>query len=122
MRPAAPGTRDVKLAARSRPIRGWRVSWSRPTRGLGQLEKATAAQEIVARDRDSAGAYATLATLAYQAGKIRMGDLARDKALELTEPDMRESLKGQLDRPARPRGAGLRPRRAPTPTPTPAEK
>ena len=77
--------------------------------GLGQLEKATAAQEIVARDRNSAGAYATLATLAYQANNMRLGDLAKDKALELTEPDMRESLQ----RPARigPRagGAGLRP-------------
>ena len=65
--------------------------------GLGELEKATAAQEVVARDRNSAGAYATLATLAYQANNMRLGDLAKDKALELTEPDMRESLRGQLE-------------------------
>jgi hypothetical protein len=65
--------------------------------GLGELDKATQAQEIIATDRDSAGAYATLATLAYQAGQTRKGDLASDKALELTEPDMREALKGQLE-------------------------
>jgi hypothetical protein len=65
--------------------------------GLGEMEKATAAQEIIAEDRNSAGAYATLAQLAYQAGQLRKGDLARDKALELTEPDMREALKGQLE-------------------------
>jgi delta 1-pyrroline-5-carboxylate dehydrogenase len=38
-----------------------------------------------------------LAQLAYQAGQTRKGDLARDKALDLTEPDMRQALKGQLD-------------------------
>jgi tetratricopeptide (TPR) repeat protein len=65
--------------------------------GLGEMDKATAAQEIIAEDRNSAGAYATLAQLAYQAGQVRKGDLARDKALELTEPDMREALKGQLE-------------------------
>jgi len=89
--------------------------------GLGQLEKATAAQEIVARDRDSAGAYATLATLAYQANNMRLGDLAKDKALDLTEPDMRESLRGQLES-ARAQAAQASGQGAPTPTPTPAEK
>ena len=89
--------------------------------GLGQLEKATAAQEIVARDRDSAGAYATLATLAYQANNMLLGDLAKDKALDLTEPDMRESLRGQLES-ARAQAAQASGQAAPTPTPTPAEK
>ena len=65
--------------------------------GIGELDKAANAQEIIAEDRDSAGAYAALAQIAYQAGQTRKGDLARDKALELTEPDMREALKGQLD-------------------------
>jgi hypothetical protein len=82
--------------------------------GLGDLEKATAAQEIIAEDRNSAGAYATLAQLAYQANQLRKGDLARDKALELTEPDMRESLKGQLES-ARAQAAAA----AATPTATP---
>jgi hypothetical protein len=79
--------------------------------GLGEMDKATAAQEIIAEDRDSAGAYATLAQLAYQAGQLRKGDLARDRALELTEPDMREALKGQLE--------SVRAEAAPAPTPTP---
>jgi hypothetical protein len=63
---------------------------------LDDLEKATEAQEVIALDRNSVGAYTTLAQLAYQAGQLRKGDLARDKALELTEPDQREALKGQL--------------------------
>jgi hypothetical protein len=82
---------------------------------LGELDKATRAQEIIAEDRNSAGAYATLATLAYQAGQIRKGDLATDRALDLTEPDMRESLKGQLETAK----AQAQPADTPTPTPTP---
>jgi len=88
--------------------------------GLGELDKASQAQEIIAQDRNSAGAYATLATLAYQAGQIRKGDLAKDKALELTEPDMREALRGQLEAvKAQAPQATQTP--VPTPTPTPTE-
>jgi hypothetical protein len=64
---------------------------------LGDAVRAVRAQEVVAEERNSAGTYATLAQLAYQAGQTRTGDLAADKALDLTEPDMRESLRGQLD-------------------------
>jgi hypothetical protein len=64
---------------------------------LGDGVKATRAQEVIAQARDSAGAYAQLALLAYQAGQTRTGDLARTKALALTPKDMRENLKGQLD-------------------------
>jgi hypothetical protein len=64
---------------------------------LGEGAKATRAQEILAGSRNSAGAYAQLAILAYQSGETRTGDLARRKALDLTDPDMRQSLKGQLD-------------------------
>ena len=85
---------------------------------LGDLDKATAAQEIIAEDRNSAGAYATLATLAYQAGQTRKGDLAKDRALDLTEPDMRESLKGQLETAK----AQAAPSQKPTPTPTQTPK
>jgi len=88
--------------------------------GLGELPQATAAQEIIAAARDSAGAYAQLAQLAYQANQLRKGDLARDKALELTEPDMRESLRGQLDSVrAQAAGAATGEGATPTPTPTP---
>jgi hypothetical protein len=92
--------------------------------GIGELDKATQAQEIIAEDRDSAGAYATLATLAYQAGQIRKGDLATDKALELTEPDMREALKGQLESAktqATQQAAEEGQTPVPTPTPTPTK-
>jgi hypothetical protein len=85
---------------------------------LGDMDKAAAAQEIIAEDRNSAGAYATLAQIAYQAGQVRKGDLARDKALELTEPDMRQSLKGQLDS-FRAQAAVGAAGETPTPTPTP---
>jgi len=64
---------------------------------LGEFDNAAIAQEAIALDRKSVGAYTQLAILAYQANQLRKGDLARDKALELTEPDMREALKGQLE-------------------------
>ena len=63
---------------------------------LGEADKAATAQEVIAEDRGSAGAYAQLAILAYQAGQTRKGDLAAAKAVEETSPDMRQSLKGQL--------------------------
>jgi hypothetical protein len=64
---------------------------------LNDTTKAVQAQEIVAEDRNSPGAYSTLAQLAWEAGQTRKGDLARDKALALTPKDQRETLKGQLD-------------------------
>jgi hypothetical protein len=90
--------------------------------GIGELDKAATAQEIIAEDRNSAGAYATLAQIAYQAGQTRKGDLARRKALELTEPDMREALKGQLDqaKQAAVQQALQEAQQNATPTPTPS--
>ncbi len=85
---------------------------------LGDAGKAAVAQEVIALDRESAGAYTQLALLAYQAGQLRKGDLARDKALELTEPDMRESLKGQFEQP-RLQAAAQAAQEAVSPTPTP---
>ena len=66
---------------------------------------------MIAEDRGSAGAYAQLAILAYQAGQTRKGDLAAAKALEETPPDRRQSLKGQLAarQGAGPSTAGLPP-------------
>ena len=92
---------------------------------LGQFDKAAIAQEVIALDRESVGAYTQLALLAYQANQLRKGDLARDKALKLTEPDMREALKGQLEgaraQAALQAGQGAE-SPTPTPTPTPEEK
>jgi hypothetical protein len=111
---------SVKLAGKKAPDSRVASLMVQAYAGLGDLAKATAAQEIVANDRDSAGAYATLATLAYQANNTRLGDLAKGKALELTEPDMRESLRGQLES-ARAQAASASGQATPTPTPT-AEK
>jgi hypothetical protein len=86
---------------------------------LNEPDKAATAQEVIALDRNSVGAYTQLAVLAYQAGQTRKGDLAKDKALELTEPDMREALRGQLEgvkAQSIPQGAET------TPTPTPEQK
>src|SRR5918999_1772204 len=83
--------------------------------GKAQLEAAIA-QEVIALDRDSVGAYTQLAVLSYQAGQLRKGDLARDKALELSEPDMRETLRGQLEG-ARAQAAAAAGEATPTPTP-----
>jgi hypothetical protein len=64
---------------------------------LNQLDKATGAQEVVAQSRNAAGPYSQLAVLAYQAGQTRKGDLAAKKAIALTDKDLRESLKSELD-------------------------
>jgi hypothetical protein len=107
---------SVKLAGKKAPDSRVASLMVQAYAGLGDLPKATAAQEIVANDRDSAGAYATLATLAYQANNTRLGDLAKGKALDLTEPDMRESLRGQLES-ARAQAASASGQATPTPTP-----
>ena len=60
--------------------------------------------------------FTQLAIFAYQAGQTRKGDLAKNKALELTDPDMREALKGQLEH-GEAVGGRPPPRRSPAPTP-----
>jgi hypothetical protein len=64
---------------------------------LNQPDKAAQAQEVITDARPTASTFTQLAIFAYQAGQTRKGDLAKDKALELTDPDMREALKGQLE-------------------------
>lgn len=64
---------------------------------LNDFTSAARAQEIIAEDRESVGAYSQLAVLSYQAGQTRKGDLATEKALELAPDDQREALKGQLE-------------------------
>jgi hypothetical protein len=64
---------------------------------LNDLTNATAAQEIVAEDRNSTGAYSSLALLAYQAGQTRKGDLAASKAVDLAPKDQRKTVKAELD-------------------------
>ena len=64
---------------------------------LNQPDKAAEAQEVITDARPTAATFTQLAIFAYQAGQTRKGDLAKNKALELTDPDMRQALKGQLD-------------------------
>jgi hypothetical protein len=64
---------------------------------LNQPAKAAEAQEIITNARPTSSTFTQLAVFAYQAGQTRKGDLAKNKALELTDPDMRQALKGQLD-------------------------
>ena len=64
---------------------------------LNKPDKAAEAQEVITDARPTAATFTQLAIFAYQAGQTRKGDLAKNKALELTDPDMREALKGQLD-------------------------
>jgi hypothetical protein len=81
---------------------------------LNEPAKAATAQEVITDARPTASTYTQLAVFAYQAGQTRKGDLAKDKALELTDPDMREALKGQLEQ-AKQQSAGV----AAEPTATP---
>ena len=64
---------------------------------LGEPAKAAAAQEIITEARPKAGSFAQLAVYAYAAGQTRRGDLARDRALELTDRDQRDELRTQLE-------------------------
>jgi hypothetical protein len=64
---------------------------------LNQPAKAAQAQEVITNARPTSSTFTQLAIFAYQAGQTRKGDLAKNKALELTDPDMREALKGQLE-------------------------
>jgi tetratricopeptide (TPR) repeat protein len=93
------------------------------TQGLNDPVKATAAQEIVAEERPKSGTYADLAALAFAAGQISKGDLATKKALELADPDDRETLKAEL-KEAKQQGLAqaIQNQATPTPTATPKAK
>jgi hypothetical protein len=65
--------------------------------GLNQPEKAVQAQEIITEARPRETTFAQLSVLAYQAGQTRKGDLARKRALELSDKADRNTLKSQLD-------------------------
>src|SRR6476469_3873478 len=80
---------DTQAALASRMVQAYS--------SLGDGAGATSAQQIVAQNRNSSGAYSTLAVLAYQAGNTRLGDLSSQKALAKTSKDLRQQLKQQLD-------------------------
>jgi hypothetical protein len=90
--------------------------------GLNDPAKAVTAQEIVTEDRATSKTFATLAVLAYDAGQTRKGDLARAKALQLAEPDERNTLKSDLDQAKQQALASQIQSATPTPTPTAPER
>lgn len=66
--------------------------------GLGKLDKAVAAMEIVTEARpERSELFTQLALLAYAAGQSRKGDLAGQKALSLAPKNQRNLIKNQLD-------------------------
>ena len=85
---------------------------------LNKPDKAAEAQEVITDARPTASTFTQLAIFAYQAGQTRKGDLAKDKALELTDPDMREALKGQLEQAKQSRGQLRPPPRTPARPPS----
>ncbi len=64
---------------------------------LEDLEGLVQAQEVVALNRNAVGPYAALAQYAYLAGQTRKGDLAAQKAVQLEDPDQRDSLRTDLE-------------------------
>ena len=65
--------------------------------GLNRPADAVRAQEIITEARPKAATFAQLAIYAYGAGQTRKGDLASKKALELSDPAERNTLKSTLD-------------------------
>jgi hypothetical protein len=85
---------------------------------LGDAPKAVEAQEVITEARPRGTTFATLAILAYQAGQTRKGDLARAKALQLTDKDQRETMKSQIDEAKSQAAAAATPTATPSATPT----
>lgn len=85
---------------------------------MGDAVKAVEAQEVITEARPRATTFATLAILAYGAGQTRKGDLARAKALSLTDKDQRETMKAQIDEAKTQSAASAAPSATPTATPT----
>jgi hypothetical protein len=83
---------------------------------LNKPDKAAQAQEVITSARPTSSTFTQLAIFAYQAGQTRKGDLAKNKALELTAPDMRQALKGQLEQ-AKQSAAGSQAAAQPSATP-----
>jgi hypothetical protein len=86
--------------------------------GLNEPAKAVSAQEIVTESRPTSTTFAQLASLAYSAGQTRKGDLAKNKAIELADPDQRERIKSDLEQAKQQAVANQIQEATPTPTPT----
>jgi tetratricopeptide (TPR) repeat protein len=89
---------------------------------LNDPAKAVTAQEVVTEDRPTSSTFAQLAVLAYQAGQTRKGDLARGKAIQLADPDQRNTLKSDIDDAKQQALSSQIQNATPTPTPTATPK
>jgi hypothetical protein len=88
--------------------------------GLDNPAKAVGAMEMVIAVRDeSPNLYSQLAVLAYQAGQTRKGDLAADKAVELSPESERKLLRENLDNAKAQAVAEQASEAATTPSPAP---
>lgn len=85
---------------------------------IEQPAKAVTAQEMLTEIEPAANTFSNLAILSYQAGQTRKGDLAADKAVELTEDkDEKKELKESLEQ-AKTQSITQQIQEAVTPTPT----
>ena len=64
---------------------------------LNKAGDAVKAQQIVTDAKPSADSFFQLAVYAYSAGQTRTGDLASQRALDLTPKDLRPSLQERID-------------------------
>ena len=92
--------------------------------GLNRPEDSVAAEEVITEARPTSATFARLAILAYDAGQVRKGDLASQKALSLSDKDMRASLKSQLEEAKKQAASSAAATATPsaTATPTPSAK
>ncbi len=64
---------------------------------IGKPDKAVATQEILTEVDPTQQTFQNLAIIAYQAGQLRKGDLAANKAVDLAPKDQKKDLKASLD-------------------------
>jgi hypothetical protein len=94
--------------------------------GLNRPKDAVKAQQIVVDAKPSANAFYQLAVYAYAANDTRTGDLASQRALDLTPKDLQPSLRERLKeaktsaQQAQPGAAGGAGGATPTPVPAPS--
>jgi tetratricopeptide (TPR) repeat protein len=85
---------------------------------LNNPAKAVSAQEVVTEVDPTEQTFSNLAILSYQAGQIRKGDLAADKAVDLAPKDEQKDLKDKLEQAKSQAALQQIQETAPTPTPT----
>lgn len=90
-------TMSVKLAEDGKADPNVATIMTQVYEGLGELDGAVGAQEIVAASRDDVGSYFQLARYAYAADQSRKAELAGQKAISLATKDQKEQIKAQIE-------------------------